>query len=235
MQNAAEARVACQLSVPWVDLKNPKAGSLGCPDRNTAIEVATVIDEFKQNRNSQSAISSSVALGELAELVWKDVSDIQSMFDVCKVGLAGLSVADIEKHLNAEMRSVFSSGRCALGAYADSARARSPELESVIRLTRDLGGRYVLIDTFVKDGQGLFHWLSVEQLCDLQKLARSLDIVLVVAGSLKQSDWPVLEELSPSVMGVRGSVCEDTKSRESGLSSLQVQKWMEWSASARRR
>lgn len=239
VRNACEARLAHGLGVPWIDLKNPALGSLGCPDVATAREVRDALGRPRPAAQCQT----SVALGELKTLDTQTAIELMQLFPIAKVGLAGLSsaataaTASAPASLSAEMLSKLDKlsqherlpGQLVLAAYADHQRAAGPSPDSVIELARRLGSRYVLVDTFVKDGSGLFRWYSPAQLAALGKRARSIGAQLVVAGSLNSADWPLLCAAEPAIVGVRGGVC--TADRTSELCPERIRQWLEWSRS----
>ncbi len=112
--------------------------------------------------------------------------------------------------------------------YADWQRAQSLPPRQVVRLAEDIAAPYLLVDTWCKDGRGLFDWMSVAELQDLQFEAARFGAGLVVAGSLRQSDWPALEQLMNVTIGVRGAVCETTADRTSRLCPKAIHEWLGW-------
>jgi uncharacterized protein (UPF0264 family) len=61
-----------------------------------------------------------------------------------------------------------------------------------------------LVDTFVKDGRGLYSWLSVSELVDLIARTRSAGGSFAVAGQLTMGE---LHRVEADVVGVRSAVC----------------------------
>ncbi|MGN6543536.1 MAG: (5-formylfuran-3-yl)methyl phosphate synthase, partial [Aureliella sp.] len=236
VQNACEARVAQRQGVPRIDLKNPTLGSLGCPDQTTAREVLDALAEGQSGASHQT----SVALGELQGLNTQTASQLMQWFPVAKIGLAGMAKesckgdADGPARLDAEMLAALDNlaqnqrwgGQLVLAAYADYERAAAPSPAEVIELSQAMAARYILLDTFVKDGLGLFHWQSVSQIASLGAMAQAIGAQLVVAGSLSEADWPALCESAPAIVGVRGGVC--TGGRASELCPDRLAQWLAW-------
>jgi uncharacterized protein (UPF0264 family) len=230
VQNVREAQLARSLCVPWIDLKNPALGSLGRPDLLTARKVAAVLAASEGTPVCQT----SVALGELRTLNLSAALDLMRLFPVAKVGLAGLgtsrrSSSTLWQQLDLLQSRRTDSGQVVLAIYADYERAGAPAPLEVIEIANRLGSRYVLIDTFIKDGQGLFRWLTLEELRQLGERAASSGATLVLAGSLKSSDWPLLSQLGSVIVGVRGGVCSSDADRSSRLSADRLRQWLEWS------
>lgn len=215
VQSADEAELAFRAGVPWVDLKNPSAGSLGAPTTQSCIE-------FLQAASSFPGSQISLALGEFGSVDWEWVSRWLPSFAVGKVGLAGFSKFD---NALVDQLSEF-SGKIVPALYADWARAGSPPADVVAQLASATRAPFLLIDTFVKDGRGLFEWLSFEELQQLQHELSLSSIDLVIAGSLRTSDWKLLERFNDITIGIRGAACETQADRSSRLSQTAIEQWL---------
>jgi uncharacterized protein (UPF0264 family) len=75
--------------------------------------------------------------------------------------------------------------------------------------------------------------MSPRELIELREQAASFGAQLVVAGSLRESDWPKLDQLGPIIVGVRGAVCNTSEDRTSSLSPERIERWLKWSMSFR--
>lgn len=220
VQNAEEARLAFQSGVPWVDLKNPASGALGQPSTTTFHDFINVAVEYPSSQIS-------CALGEFRSVDWECVDRWLPHFSVGKIGFADQNKLDdcvIDKLAAYE-------GKIVPALYADWQLAGSAPPEQVLHLVRALRSPYLLIDTFTKDGRGLFHWIDLDNLRALNTKVQSCESELVVAGSLKAADWPALEQLGPITIGVRGAVCQSNNDRTSSLNAQAIQSWLQWSLS----
>lgn len=215
VQSADEAEQAFRAGVPWVDLKNPSAGSLGAPTTQSCIEFLEAASRYPDSQIS-------LALGEFASVDWEWVSRWLPSFAVGKVGLAGLSNFDDSL---VEQLSEF-DGKIVPALYADWPRAHSAPPDVVARLAIATGAPFLLVDTFVKDGRGLFEWLSLEELQQLQRELSLANVDLVIAGSLRTSDWKLLEQFNDITIGIRGAVCETQADRSSRLSGPAIEQWL---------
>jgi len=65
-----------------------------------------------------------------------------------------------------------------------------------------------MLDTFIKDGKGLFDFLSVEQLKFFKNKAKKLNLEVALAGYLMKDSLPMIKEIMPDIIGVRSIVCE---------------------------
>ena len=85
--------------------------------------------------------------------------------------------------------------------------------------------RYVLIDTFTKDGRRLLDWMAPAELESIVQLAAASGRQTVVAGSLALQDLPQLMQLPVAAIAVRGAVCAGD--RRSGLCAEKLRQWVE--------
>ncbi len=77
--------------------------------------------------------------------------------------------------------------------YADRQLANSPDVSSVLELASRFQSPYVLIDTCKKATRIYFDWMTVEELERIRHEVNQLGADLVVAGSLRETDWPNLD------------------------------------------
>ena len=90
--------------------------------------------------------------------------------------------------------------------YADGAAAQPPAfdpqlLPALVRRSRIAGA---LIDTLVKDGRGLYEWLSPDQLDELAAATRAAGGSFGVAGQLRPGE---LTRVAADIVGVRSAAC----------------------------
>ena len=129
-----------------------------------------------------------------------------------KVGLRG--VRDLERAV-AVMSAVADAVRVGghgvsviAAAYADAAALDPPALAPAYlpRLVERTGIAGALVDTFVKDGRGLYGWLSESELGELIAGTRRAGAIFTVAGQLRRGE---LHRVAADVVGVRSAVCRD--------------------------
>ena len=91
-------------------------------------------------------------------------------------------------------------------AYADAAALDPPALAPawLPSLVERTGIAGALVDTFVKDGRGLYGWLSESELADLIARTRAAGGSFAVAGQLRLGE---LRRVDADVVGVRSAVC----------------------------
>lgn len=206
IRNAAEARIAVASNcVSIIDLKEPANGSLGSVSISVAIEVA---DELPANTVK------SIALGEVIDWpIWPETEtsstyEVLSRFNYAKVGLSGLADDPSWRTRWKDCLAEIPAGveRVAV-AYADSNRAGSPLVESIIESAGEVGCSVLLIDTFNKSDGGLLDWIETKKLSAIVRRAQGHGLKVVLAGSLGLAEIKVVKNAAPDYIAVRGAVC----------------------------
>ncbi len=200
--SAEEARRAVAGGADIVDVKDPGEGALGAPAPAVVSEVAQVVG---------GAVPVSVALGDLPDLPHTAALAARgaalSGAAYVKVGLRG--ARDLDRAV-AMMSAVFDAVRpnvsVIAAAYADAGALDPPALApawlpALVERTAIAGA---LVDTFVKDGRGLYECLSETELAELVTRTRRAGGTFGVAGQLRLVD---LRRVDADIVGVRSAVC----------------------------
>lgn len=245
IRNAYEARLARTAGVDWIDLKNPDGGSLGAADELTSVSVAEELRRFSGPIHSAGCVRSA-AVGELRDSPLATARYLAQHFSLLKVGLSGMreradwstALVDFSKQLQA-----FGANLVPV-IYADHELCLAPRPDQIIEVSeqcteqlssansstrrKSLTGaapRYLLVDTYTKDGRGLLDWLGVPELEAIIARAAQAGRQVVLAGSLAQHDLPKLWNLSVAAIAVRGAVC--ATDRRSEICPQKLQQWVE--------
>ena len=203
--SAEEARRALAGGADIIDVKDPGEGALGAPSPRVLSEVVRVVGD---------AVPVSVALGDLPNLPHTAALAARgaalSGAGYVKVGLRGVRQLDDAAVL---MRAVADAVRVGgdrvsviAAAYAEADALDPPALAPAClpALVDRTGISGVLVDTFLKDGRGLYGWLSESALTDLIVRTRAAGGSFAVAGQLTRGD---LRRVAADVVGVRSAVC----------------------------
>ncbi len=223
VRNADELEAAHFGGADILDVKEPDHGSLGM----ASIDVLRSIHD--RYRQLQVTNPLSVALGELSD--WftgnelcavseskaADIALLQPHF--VKLGLTGRN--DWRSAWGTVRSLPFGTAQWVAVAYADFHRSGAPSPLEVLDEAGVAGCRVLLIDTFLKDGRGLLHWLSPLQLRELDSAANQAGMKLALAGSLSRQDLPEILGIRPDVIAVRGAVC-DRGDRQKGVDQCLV-------------
>ncbi|OUT66338.1 MAG: hypothetical protein CBB70_10335 [Planctomycetaceae bacterium TMED10] len=204
VRNVAEAQMAIDEGVQLIDVKEPKAGSLGAASVESIRQVAAVCD-----RNALL----SVALGELLEIPESHLPDgIFPTFVKC--GLAGCCqelhwTALWEKRMEGHQQSAVAV------VYADWHGAKSPSPDTIVNHAARVGCQAVLLDTFDKSKGNLLAHMTRDEIHRWMTMVQASGMKAVVAGSLTQSLIAPLLEDGVDCIALRGAACRG--SRTGGL------------------
>ena len=131
--------------------------------------------------------------------------------DYLKVGLRGLRGEDESlEFLAAVVRAAREASpevSVIAAAYAEAAAIGSIDPETLPRVAQRAGAQGCLIDTALKDGRTLFDHRDGPAMARFIADCRRRGLLCGVAGSLGLRHVPLLVELGPDVVGVRGAIC----------------------------
>jgi (5-formylfuran-3-yl)methyl phosphate synthase len=200
--SAEEAERAVAGGADIVDVKDPGEGALGAPAPRVLSEVARAVG---------GSAPLSVALGDLPDLPNTAALAARgaalSGADYVKVGLRG--VREIDRAvaiMSAVAGAVGDHVAVIAAAYADAGALDPPALApawlpAVVERTGIAGA---LVDTFIKDGRGLYAWSSEAELAELIAGTHEAGGIFGVAGQLRRGE---LGRVEADVVGVRSAVC----------------------------
>ena len=200
--SAEEARRALDGGADIIDVKDPAEGALGAPAPRVVSEVVAVVD---------GRAPVSVALGDMPSLPHTAALAARgaalSGADYVKVGLRGVrALGDAVALMRAVVDAVGSDTAVIAAAYADAGALQPPALAParLPELVSRAGVSGALVDTFTKDGRGLYGWMSEPEVTDLIARARAAGASFAVAGQLRRDQ---LRRVAADVVGVRSAVC----------------------------
>jgi uncharacterized protein (UPF0264 family) len=199
-----EARRALAGGADIVDVKDPGEGALGAPAPRVLSDVVRAVGH---------AVPVSVALGDLPALPHTAALAARgaerSGATYVKVGLRGVRELDrAVAVMSAVADAVGPQTAVIAAAYADARALDPPALSPawLPMLVERTGIAGALVDTFVKDGRGLYGWLSEPELVDLVSRTRRADATFGVAGQIRRGE---LCRVAADLVGVRSAVCRD--------------------------
>jgi hypothetical protein len=200
--SAAEARGALEGGADIVDVKDPAEGALGAPSLGVLSDVVAAVG---------AAAPVSVAIGDdpglphTAALAARGAELAGASY--VKVGLRGVRQLDCAVALMRAVADAVGPHTAVIAAtYADAAALDPPALEaaSLPGLVARTGIAGALVDTYVKDGRGLYGWLTEAAVGDLIARTREAGGTFAVAGQLARRQ---LGRVDADVVGVRSAVC----------------------------
>ncbi len=203
-RSVAESNLIIDVGARWLDLKEPRLGSLGRPSLELIFAVLDLdIPKFVQV---------SVAGGEL--VTWTPDLD-QSLAArlparvYLKIALAHCIETNWQIAAERISQALIRRSQLILVHYADFKQANAPSWQQVIETTKSLGGKFVLIDTHDKESGGLLDRYSLEQLNEMIEMAKQLKLGVALAGSLKLEQLQTLSHSKADWLGVRSAICRE--------------------------
>ena len=207
VRDAGEARAALAGGADVVDVKEPARGALGAAD-------PAVWDAVLRECAGRAPVS--VALGEAVDWEEEDrVPAVPAGAAFAKLGPFRLGIRSAHRDWDADWAAVRGRFEAAAGrplpwaavAYADARPAGAPGPNAVLAAAAPAGCRAFLVDTFVKDGRGLFDHLPDAELAALCAAAKARGLRVALAGSLQIGDVPRAVACGADVVAVRGAAC----------------------------
>ena len=205
--DADEARLAVEAGVDIVDVKNPAEGSLGAPAPGVIERVREVVPPERPV---------SAAIGDLPNLpgtaALAALGAARSGAAYVKVGLWGTSTMDEAVAVLRAVRDALDGGTVVIAAaYADAERVPDGPLppRAVVAAARRAGVGGCLLDTAIKDGRGLFEWLTPEALAALVAEGHAEGLEMALAGALRAEDLSTVRATGADIAGVRSAACRD--------------------------
>jgi uncharacterized protein (UPF0264 family) len=197
-----EARRALAGGADIIDVKDPSRGPLGAPAPDVLTEVVLAVGD---------AAPVSVALGDPPNVPAAAARAARGAelggAHYVKVGLAAMAELDDATALIGAVKDAVSARTSVIAvAYADASALDPPALAPAClpALVERTGIAGALVDTHVKDGSGLYRWLSESELTDLIVRTHRAGGSFAVAGQLALGE---LRRVPADVAGVRSAVC----------------------------
>jgi uncharacterized protein (UPF0264 family) len=205
--DAHEAHLAVEGGADIVDVKNPSEGSLGAP-------VPHVIERVREVVPRERPVSA--AIGDLPNLpgtaALAALGATRSGAAYVKVGLMGTSNEDEAVAVLRAVRGAVDGAAVVIaGAYADAERVPGGPLPpgAVVAAAHRAGAAGCLVDTALKDGRGLFEWLTPDALEALVADAHAAGLEIALAGALRAQDLSLVRATGADIAGVRSAACRD--------------------------
>jgi uncharacterized protein (UPF0264 family) len=204
VRDAAEARIALAGGVNVIDIKEPRRGALGSADADVIAAIVVAV---------AGRVPISAAAGELLDtptaLTPPLIAALSDGVAFVKWGLAGCAeVPNWPARWQAAIHALDDSVQPVAVVYADWQAARAPAPEDVLALATEFGSPALLVDTWSKSVGDLFDRWPAERLAEFAARVRAAGIHLVLAGSLRERTLAAAVACRPTLVAVRGAVCD---------------------------
>jgi uncharacterized protein (UPF0264 family) len=214
-KNITEAEIAEEGGADIIDIKNPAEGSLGA---NFPWVIRGIIKAIPKTEISAT-------LGDLdyrpgfASLAARGLSALG--IDYVKGGLFVKNRREGEEIGVAIIRAVAGhDSKVVFAAYGDYASLGSISPGEVIEIACTTGAQGVMIDTYHKNGTSLFDQMNLDEIKEFVDDAKGKGLLVALAGSIGKRHIPLIKNLDPDIVGIRGAVCTDND-REEGIVNIE--------------
>ena len=200
--DAGEARIAAAAGADVIDVKDPSRGALG--------EAApAVVRAVREATPAQLPVSAALGDGPFTPALAAALAGTAAASGAAfvKLGLRDTSLAAATASFRAARASVPADVHVVVAGFADFAHAGAPHPLDLPALAAAAGAQGCLLDTAVKDGRGLLHWLDEADLAAFVEACRARGLLSALAGSLQAEDLARLAPIGPDLVGVRGAAC----------------------------
>jgi uncharacterized protein (UPF0264 family) len=211
-KNLEEAKTIVGTSdVRFIDCKNPIEGSLGA-------NFPWVIKGMKKLISENSTQLLSATIGDFPYLPGSAslaaLGAVSSGADIVKVGLKGpkneKQGIDLMKNVVKAVKDYDKNKKVVVAGYADRSRMQSsPSYLEIPDIASKSGADIAMLDTYIKDGKGLFDFLNLEELIQFKNKTKKCNLDVALAGNLMKKDLDKIKEIKPDIIGVRSVVCDN--------------------------
>ncbi|MFW9880934.1 MAG: (5-formylfuran-3-yl)methyl phosphate synthase [Candidatus Thorarchaeota archaeon] len=205
-----EAKIVVLANIDFIDCKNPEEGSLGA-------NFPWIIKEMKNLIPNNSSLRLSATIGDFPNLPGSAslaaLGAVVSGADIIKVGLKGpKNVKEGNKLMKSVVKAVKNYNKeimVVTAGYADYSRMDTDlDFLSIPTIAANSGADVAMLDTYIKDNNGLFDYLNIHQLIEFKDIAKDLNLKVALAGKLSKKVLPKIRKVNPDIIGVRSMVCE---------------------------
>ena len=211
-KNLEEAKkIVGMPDITYIDCKNPKEGSLGA-------NFPWIIKGMKELIHQDCPQLLSATIGDFPHLPGSAslaaLGAVSSGADIIKVGLKGQrnlkQGIELMKNVVRAVKDYNENAQVVAAGYADRIRMQSsPNFLEIPAIASKSGADIAMLDTYIKDGKGLFDFLKINDLIQFKEKAKSLNIDIALAGNLMKKDLGLIKQIKPDIIGVRSIVCEN--------------------------
>lgn len=207
VRSAAEVGPALAGGADIVDAKEPARGPLGAVAPET---LAEILGRVPHDRPCSVALGDLTTAVEISHAIGSVRTAGSPAGLYLKVGFAGAnSPAVIGQLLQCAVAAASrhpGAPRLVAVAYADRADFLQPD--DLARRAAHAGAAGVLLDTYHKDGRGLFGFMAPADVAAWVSGVQGCGLFAAVAGEIGMTDIETVQALGADIVGVRGAACE---------------------------
>ncbi len=201
--DAGEARTAWIGGADIIDIKNPREGPLGANYPWVIRETMELLPDH---------IEMSATIGDLDH---RPGLASQAAYGLARLGVdfikVGLRISKPDRAIEVARAVVKAAEdtvtKVVLAGYADHKKIGTITPMELLEAACKTGAQGVLLDTYHKNGSSLFDHMTTAELKSFKEMGAKQGLTVALAGSIKTEHIPILKEISPHIIGVRGAVC----------------------------
>lgn len=205
-KNKDEAIEAIMGGANIIDVKNPNEGALGA---NFPWVIKEIIEIVPKNVETSCTIGEMPTLPGSISLAARGAAS--TGVNYIKAGLSGLKkpieAIKIMKNVVKAVKNFNSQIKVVITGYADYEKIDSINPLLVPNIVFKTHADVAMIDTAIKDGKSLFHYLNKEQISNFVKISNKLKLNSALAGSIKIDDLAKVCQSGTDIIGIRGAAC----------------------------
>jgi uncharacterized protein (UPF0264 family) len=209
VRSAEEAVEAVAGGAAIVDVKEPARGPLGCATEEMAAAIVKAVD---------ARVPCTLACGELVDGHEAIAAHVQRVATITiggcpgiaavKAGPAGLDAAAWREAFCRLVAGMPPGVELVAVAYADFQAAGSPDPADLIMAAVDVAATTLLIDTFDKQGAGLYRLAGGKAVGGWVAMAREAGLSVALAGQLTAAEIAAATASGARIVGVRSAACD---------------------------
>ncbi len=209
--DSGEAAAALEAGADVLDVKDPRAGSLGACSLGVLRAVVALRDA---RAAGGTRVPVSAALGDTPDPAASPAMAARAVAcgaDYVKIGLAQIrdksAAAGLLAAIVVRVQRVSPAARVVAATFADGEAADALPVQDLPEAAARAGAAGCLVDTLGKEGPGLLDLLDPDMLRSFAARCRGLGLLCALAGSIRTAHLPTLRALGPDFIGARGALC----------------------------
>jgi uncharacterized protein (UPF0264 family) len=203
--NEREATEAIEGGADIIDVKNPKEGAMGANYPRVIRQIKAITPRHLEVSCTLGEVPNLPGTISLAALGAASLG-----VDYLKVGLYGLKTKEaifLLQNVNKVAKERDPKLKVVAAGYADAERIDAIEPLLIPEIAHRAQVDVAMLDTAIKDGNNLFHYLTFDQLRKFVSSAHDFGLIVALAGSLRKQDLPTIYSLGADIAGIRGAAC----------------------------
>ena len=206
IKDLSEAKILMGTDIDIIDLKDPSKGALGRLKKN---DIEIIVNFINKKKLTSSTVGD---LPNDKELISKNVNEISlTNVDFIKIGV-------YDNDYIKTLCNIKSSKKLIAVFFAD----RFLPTKDEIRDLKNSGFSGVMVDTSNKKSGNLFNHVTYSQINNFLTVAKNINLLTGIAGSINKTHIGEIIKLNPNYMGFRGALCENNTIRSSNISAINV-------------